>query len=167
MNKIKFFTLFVCISIAYLFSSCTNTETKLKSQGYQVFPQQKLALKCPCKLKLDTEDIKASKKKFSNYKSYVCDTRFNTTHKKYHVQFYSESKYEINEGINGVKKMLNREGHQYSERNIAESKALYYNFSPFAQGIQLFHPKFGCFIIVESSDCKKDINKLIKTIKLY
>jgi hypothetical protein len=137
-------------------------------QGYQVFPQQNLALKCPCKLKLDSVDIKSNKKKYRDYKSYICKTQFNKQEKIYHVQFISESKYEINEQINDIKKMLVKKGYtKFSERKIAGIKALYYNFSPFAQGVQMFHKKYGCSIIIESMECKKDLNKLLKTVKQY
>jgi hypothetical protein len=151
--------------------SCSDPGVQLKSEGYQVFSKSQVALKCPCELQLDTADMNANIGEYHDYTSYICEVASEDSSKKiYHLQFlmHAENQSEnlIEESVQGVKKMLVDQGIDSEEREIASMRSLHYAYSPIAQGVEIYHENFNCYIIVESND-PKHIEEIISTVQLY
>lgn len=161
-------TYLICITIFFILFGCTDKETELKAEGYQVFSKYKLALKCPCALKLDTVDMNLLKAKYTDYTSFVCETfDKDSSIARFHLGFFINQQPTKESEIKEIINMMSKKDVVCKERDLGRAKAIQFNYDDFSQGLQIFEKKYTSFIAIESMNSKTDMEKIISTVKLY
>lgn len=155
----------IVLVIGLLAGACTTQVETLWQEGFQVFPEMNIALKCPCKLKLDKKMMKKQSLELgAKVFAYSCKDSLSTNY-VFHAFEEHNSNGNSEESRDDAYKALNQR-FELKKQIIAGAPALHFTYSWMSVGMQIYKPRWNYFFIVyKSLNPDRDMKALTSSIR--
>ena len=155
----------IALVIGLLVGACTTEAETLKQEGFQVFPEMNIALKCPCELKLDKKMTKEQSLELdAKVFAYSCKDSLSTNY-VFHALEEDNPNGNSEKNREDAYKALNQK-FELKKQMVAGAPALRFTYSWMSVGMQVYKPRWNYFLVVyRSLNPDRDMKALTSSIR--